>query len=185
MMNKKEILKQKEYEDIAKYPGVILLGMGGSYAYGTNIETSDIDIRGIYVNPREEIFGITPDSEQYVSETTDTTLYSLKKIARPLASCNPNVIELLGLRDEDYLVKTPEAELLLQNKDAFLSKRAIKTFGSYALSQLNRLINRSGRANSEIVANEKDHWKRRLCPLRRDTMPTVTSRRRLRRMMYS
>ena len=34
---------------------LIILGLGGSYAYGTNIETSDIDIRGAAVNSKKEI----------------------------------------------------------------------------------------------------------------------------------
>ena len=34
---------------------IILLGLGGSYAYGTNLATSDIDIRGIALNSAEDI----------------------------------------------------------------------------------------------------------------------------------
>ncbi len=49
-MNYSEILNGTEY-DFLKTNGhlgkhVILLGLAGSYSYGTNIETSDIDWRG-------------------------------------------------------------------------------------------------------------------------------------------
>ena len=48
MENCKNILKGTEYRFIRtnEYLGrhVILLGLAGSYSYGTNIETSDIDI---------------------------------------------------------------------------------------------------------------------------------------------
>ena len=55
----KDILKRPEYNFIRenKHLGenIILLGLGGSRAYGTNIETSDIDIRGIAINSADEI----------------------------------------------------------------------------------------------------------------------------------
>ena len=37
---------------------MVLVGLGGSFSYGTNIVESDIDIRGIYVNPLDEFIGI-------------------------------------------------------------------------------------------------------------------------------
>ena len=72
-----------------------------------------------------------------------------------LAACNPNTVETLGADPEDVLIATEAGKMLLDNKDIFLSKRAYKTFGGYALSQLNRLENRSGRALDAIVENEK------------------------------
>ena len=35
---------------------IILLGLGGSYSYGTNIESSDVDCRGVALNSKKEIF---------------------------------------------------------------------------------------------------------------------------------
>lgn len=43
----------RENEHLGK--NIILLGFGGSHAYGTNTETSDLDIRGIATNRKEEI----------------------------------------------------------------------------------------------------------------------------------
>jgi len=155
-MTLKELKQRKDYPTnfIKNIPDPILIGLGGSFAYGTNTDTSDLDIRGIYRNPLDELIGIKKDSEQITDPNSDTVIYSFKKMIQLLANCNPNTIEILGLKDEQYLLLTDEGRLLLDQKEIFLSKRAIYTFGQYALSQLNRLINKSGRAQGEILSNE-------------------------------
>lgn len=144
----KEKLKSTEYDFLKTNPhlgnNIILLGLGGSYAYGTNVETSDIDIRGCAVNNKEEIL-TNINFEQCCNEATDTTIYSLNKLIHLLSNCNPNTIELLGLKSEHYLYVSPIGQELLDNKDLFLSKRAIQSFGGYAYSQLRRLDNKAAR----------------------------------------
>ena len=118
---------------------ICLLTLGGSYAYGTNIKSSDIDIRGIAVNSRENIL-LRKDFEQVVDINTDTTIYSFDKILKLLANCNPNTIEMLGCKKEHYITNEI-GDLILKNKEIFLSKKAIYTFGGYANAQLRRLQN--------------------------------------------
>ena len=86
-----------------------------------------IDIRGVATNPSSQLFGLTPDFEQVVEMDTDTTVYSISKIVKLLMSCNPNTIEMLGCRPQDYIYKNDFGRRLLDNKDAFLSKRAIES----------------------------------------------------------
>lgn len=121
---------------------IILLGLGGSHAYGTNIETSDLDIRGVALNSKSEIL-LNKDFESIVNVETDTTIYSFNKIIELLTNCNPNTIELLGLEPEDYLTITPIGQQLLDNANLFLSKECIKSFGGYANQQLYRLQQKS------------------------------------------
>lgn len=116
---------------------IILLGLGGSHSYGTNIETSDLDVRGCYINSKKEIL-LGHDSEQVCNEETDTTLYSFKKFIKLLSNCNPNVCEILGLKHDHYLYISPIGQELLDNSKLFLSKKAINTFGGYANQQLYR-----------------------------------------------
>ena len=97
----KQKLQTNEYSflknDDVLGKNIILLGMGGSYAYGINNENSDIDIRGVATNTKRNIL-IGQDFEQVVDTDTDTTIYSLDKIVKLLCNRNPNTIELLGLK---------------------------------------------------------------------------------------
>lgn len=127
---------------------IVLLGLGGSHAYGTNNENSDIDIRGVATNSKSYIL-TGRDFEQVVDVETDTTIYSFEKILKLLCSCNPNTIEMLGLRGEDYLYISKYGRLLLENKKMFLSKVAINSFGGYANAQLRRLENKAARVGSQ------------------------------------
>lgn len=129
---------------------MILLGLGGSHAYGTENEQSDLDLRGCALNSRSEILlGESPG--QYVDEETDTVIYSFRKLITLLTSVNPNTIELLGLKPEHYLYVSPVGQELLNHKKLFLSKRAVHSFGSYAGQQLYRL-----RQKSAGVMNQRD-----------------------------
>lgn len=142
------LLKSQEYNFLRENKNlgtnIILLGLGGSHAYGTNNENSDIDIRGIATRTKREIL-IGNDFEQVVDVDTDTTVYSFDKIIKLLCSCNPNVIEILGLKPEHYIYLSDVGRKVIDNRHLFLSKRAIYSFGGYANAQLRRLENKSAR----------------------------------------
>lgn len=119
---------------------VILLGLGGSRSYGVEKEdgTSDFDVRGVALNSKSEIL-LGRDFEQVVETNTDTTIYSFNKIIKLLSESNPNVIEMLGLKDEHYFYLHPLGKELLENKKMFLSQQCIPKFVAYANSQLRRM----------------------------------------------
>lgn len=119
---------------------VALLGLAGSFSYGTNIEGSDVDIRGVALNRKSDLLGLTR-FDQYVDEETDTTVYSLNKTVGLLMAGSPNMIELLGLRPEHYLYQSQVGRVLVESREMFLSKRLKYTFGGYADAQLRRLQN--------------------------------------------
>ena len=149
---KDKILFSKEYGFLKTNEhlgdNIILIGLGGSYAYGTNTENSDLDVRGIALNTKEEIL-TNKNFEQFINEETDTTIYSFNKIVTLLSSCNPNTCELLGLKPEHYIYVHPIGKELLNNKKMFLSKRAINTFGGYANAQARRLWNKVNHSASQ------------------------------------
>ena len=151
---------------------IILIGLGGSYAYGMNKDSSDLDIRGISLNKKEEVLlGI--DFEQVVDEKTDTTIYSFNKMIELLTKMNPNTCEILGLQDWQYFYLHPIGKELLENRKMFLSKICIHTFGGYAGSQLRRMENKAarlvGQAQNEAyilksINNAKYDFKNRYYP---------------------
>ncbi len=178
-MNIEEITKKvtsDEYSFLLKNEhlgdNIILLGLGGSHAYGMDKEGSDLDVRGIAVNSKKEIL-LGTDFEQVVDVDTDTTIYSFNKIIELLSSSNPNTIEILGLKQEHYLYLSKIGEELLDNKKMFLSKICIHTFGGYASSQMRRMENKAarlvGQAQNEAyilksINNAKYDFKNRYFP---------------------
>jgi predicted nucleotidyltransferase len=141
----KEALKQTEYEFLKTNPrlgdNIILLGLGGSHAYGTNVPGSDLDVRGIALNSKEEVL-LHEDFEQIVDSCTDTTIYSFEKIVKLLADANPNTLEIIFQKPENYVVLSEIGKMLVENRHMFLSKKCFYTFGGYARQQLRRLDNK-------------------------------------------
>ena len=132
---------------------IMLLGLGGSYAYGTNNEHSDIDLRGVTLQSPSDLLGLT-QFEQYEDGETDTVIYGFNKLVKLLLDCNPNTCEILGLDEEQYLIKSRLGAELLDHSRLFLSKRAIRSFGGYADSQLRRLQN--ALARDSLPQSEKE-----------------------------
>ena len=141
-------INDPEYDFLRTNPhlgdNIVFLCLGGSYAYGTNVEGSDIDIRGVALNSKEEVL-LGKDFEQVVDINTDTTIYSAKKMLKLLAQNNPNTIEMLGLNEDQIIYISPIWEMVLVNKDIFLSRKVINSFGGYATQQLRRLDSKSAR----------------------------------------
>ncbi len=119
----------------------ILAGVTGSIAYGLNTETSDEDIRGIFVSRTEDVLSIYGVPDVIDKKNPDVTYYEVLKFIRLALKANPSILELLYL--EKYIKQTSEGKLLVDNRDAFLSKTVFKSYGGYAISQI-RMLNRRG-----------------------------------------
>lgn len=141
-----QLLTSPEYQDSYKFlktnedlgSNIMFLTFGGSHAYGTNVDGSDIDIRGVMHTPAKTLLGFG-NTEQYVDKNTDTTIYTFNKFVQLAAKCNPNVIELLGCNE--YTQVSTLGQELLDNKEMFLSQQAFASFNGYAMSQLRRFKN--------------------------------------------
>jgi predicted nucleotidyltransferase len=154
----KDFLDKKEYEFIRSSENlgenIIYLTLSGSIGYGTNIGKSDIDLRGVTMEKKENIYGFQ-SFEQFEDPETDTVIYGLKKFVSLALKGNPNIIELLGTKEEHIIYINQYGKMLRDNRELFLSKRIIHTFGNYATAQLRRLQNALARDHYPQQEKEK------------------------------
>ncbi len=109
----------------------------GSRAYGLEDDSSDRDIRGIYLPPaclHWSVFGV-PEQLEFKEE--DIVYWEFEKFLRLALKANPNILEVLFSPIRLYV--SPLVEELLEHRRIFLSKGIFKTYGGYVLSQFKRM----------------------------------------------
>lgn len=147
-MDLKALLETDEYAFLRTEPRlgdrILLLGLSGSRGYGTSLEGSDVDLRGVVLPMASDLIGLTA-FDQYEDRATDTVLYSFGKLIRLLLRSSPGILELLGLDRDQYLVLTDAGRELIDRKALFLSRQAGDTFGAFARAQMKRLLNAQAR----------------------------------------
>lgn len=114
--------------------------MEGSHAYGTSTPTSDVDMRGIFC--AEPINILTPffPIKEVVDETEeDTKFFELRHFMQLLIQQNPNIIQILWVRDEDVITSSPAYEYLRSMRSSLISSRIAFTTSGYAHAQLKRI----------------------------------------------
>lgn len=127
-----------------KPDNIILQGVTGSTAYGLNHAGSDVDIKGIYLLPTDTVLSMDFTNEHTTIDHSDPdwVYHELGKFMKLVKNGNPTVTELLYLND--YEILTPIGQLLIDNRDAFLSTKAISNaYRGYAFSQAKKLNNRT------------------------------------------
>jgi len=130
----------------------------GSHAYGTNLPTSDIDIRGIFIAPKVYYLGCSKQVEQIEQKELDFCIFELRKFLKLASQCNPNALELIFTEPEDHLLTTPLSKILLDHRDLFLTRRVKYTFSGYAHAQMKRILtHRSWLLNPvEVMPKRRD-----------------------------
>lgn len=123
----------------------IIAGYMGSHSHGTYVPPKkggidDIDIMGICVPPKKFYIGLQKFEQiQTMEDQYDYVFYEIKKYFNLLLKCNPNVIGLLWLKENEYVKIDPVAEILIEKRDIFSSKKSYNAFTGYAYSQLNAM----------------------------------------------
>lgn len=131
--------------------GMVMLGITGSHAYGTNIEGSDVDLKGITIPPLDYFFSTKrfdqkdswsdnePGNMLILDDHKDVVVYSLSKFMELVVCQNPNILDLLWLPDVCVLHKTAVYDHLKVYREFFLSKKAYGSFSGYANAQIGKM----------------------------------------------
>lgn len=119
-----------------KHSTIILLDcVSGSIAYGLNTSQSDVDMKGVFILPKQMYYGLEY-TEQVNNETNDEVYYELKRFVDLLVKNNPNILELLSTPEDCIKFRHPIMGLL--KPELFLSKLCKQTFAGYAQSQIKK-----------------------------------------------
>ena len=124
-------------QDLKDKELIIFEGIVGSMAYGIATPASDVDIKGVFIQPLDDIlnFGYV---DQVNDEKNDKTYYELKRFLHLIQQNNPNILELLNLPEDCVLVKDPIFDMVLEHKEKFISKMCKYSFGGYAVEQIKK-----------------------------------------------
>ena len=112
----------------------------GSTLYNTNIETSDIDYGGVFILPNESLLGL-PDfyQDQVSDEKHDITYYEFNRWVELLMKANPNALESLFVPKDKVIGEIhPAVQLIIDNRDMFLTKECFKSLSGYAYAQIQK-----------------------------------------------
>ena len=123
--------------------------VAGSHAYGTAIEGSDEDRRGVFVAPESFLVGLD-EIEQVSDAKSDIVYFELGRLMELLTKNNPNALELLGVPEDCVRYRHPVMERL--EPGYFLSKLCAQTFGGYAMTQ----VRKARGLNKKIVNPEPE-----------------------------
>jgi len=126
-------MKFEELNNDTKH--LLFRGISGSQSYGLALPHSDTDIRGIFVAPRREFYGLHY-VDQLNNESNDIVYYELKKFVDLLTRNNPNIIEMLSAPEDCVLYRHPVMDHL--RPEMFLSRLCNQTFAGYALAQIKK-----------------------------------------------
>ncbi|MGI4743807.1 MAG: DNA polymerase beta superfamily protein [Janthinobacterium lividum] len=121
--------------DLRQQHLILFEAVSGSRAYGTQLPHSDTDLKGVFVLPESQFFGLDY-VPQVANETNDEVFYELRRFVELLLKNNPTVLELLGTPADCIVYQHPLFDQF-QAPD-FLSQLCRQSFADYAVAQIRK-----------------------------------------------
>lgn len=131
----------------------------GSMAYGVSSDSSDMDVYGFCMPPKDHVFPHLagqipgfgkqiPAFQQYQqhhliepdrNKEYDLSIYSIVKYFQLCMDNNPNMIDSLFTPNNCVLFITPVGQIVRDNRQKFLHKGSWHKFRGYAYSQMHKM----------------------------------------------
>jgi hypothetical protein len=148
---------QYTVDDLRQKKLLLLEYVTGSTAYGTRIETSDRDIKGVFIMPDRDFVHVdwSPEMEE-VKITEDLKYFELRKFLRMLEENNPNVLEALSIPEDCVVYKHPAFDEIVRATTSIVSRRCEKAFAGYAVSEIKKAF-----GQNRLQTLERDGFTRR------------------------
>lgn len=146
------------FEEIRKEGNLLFEAVRGSHLFGLNTEDSDIDTFGVFIGPKEWFLGLGKDKQLFIkSDKCDDYWDELEKYFKELSESNPEALISLFIPDKFILNFNPILKPLWEIKDELITKRCMKSFASYAISQIKKAkgLKKASMINPEEVKVRK------------------------------
>jgi len=115
---------------------ILFRAIVGSQAYGTSTPESDVDYKGIYACPTDELLGFNYREQIEISK--DETYYELRRFLQLAQSANPTILELLYSPADCILESSSVYDFIKNQRSNFLTKVCGQSFGGYAVAQIKK-----------------------------------------------
>lgn len=132
---------------------IIFKARVGSHAYGTNVEGSDEDFKGVYMQSAESV--LNDGYQEQVTVNKDEVYYELRRFLDLCCSNNPTMLELLYMPEDCIVYKHPVFDKILEHRNKFLSKSCKYSYGGYAFAQIEKAKGLNKKMNWEKTKVER------------------------------
>ena len=141
------------FEQLKNQKELILLDcISGSTAYNLNIKGSDVDKKGIFIMPQDQLYGFNRQ-DQIANASNDEVYFEIGRFLELLTKNNPNILELLATPKEFILFRHPVMDMI--RPEDFLSKLCLDTFAGYAQTQIRKARGLNKKINKPLEAERK------------------------------